>query len=149
MKPIQISLAIAAPLELVFQAVSDVRNFREAVPHIVNIEFLSDQQVGVGTRFLETRLMNGREQTVELEVAEYVDNDRVRMISDEGGTIWDTLFTFTEHPDNVQLEMQMDIKPHTLFARIITPLIRGMVVKGVESDMNSLKTFCETKSEQG
>lgn len=148
MKPICISLAIAAPLDVVFQAVSDVRNFREAVPHIVNIEFLTDQQVGEGTRFLETRLMNGREQTVELEVAEYVDNDRVRMISDEGGTIWDTLFTFADHSDSVQLDMQMDIKPHTLFARIITPLIRGMVVKGVESDMNALKKHCEAKSKQ-
>lgn len=38
------------------------------------------QQVGVGTRFRETRLMNGREQAVELEVAEYTENKCVRMI---------------------------------------------------------------------
>ena len=148
MKPINVSLAIAAPLELVFQTVSDVRNFRDAVPHIINIEFLSDQHVGAGTRFLETREMNGREQTVELEVAEYVDNDRVRMISDAGGTVWDTMFRLSNQADSVQLEMQMDIKPHTLFARIITPLIRGMVVKGVESDMQALKAYCERKSKQ-
>ena len=148
MKPICLSRTIAAPLELVFQTVSDVRNFREAVPHITNVEFLSDQQVGAGTRFRETRLMNGREHTVELEVAEYVDNDRVRMISDAGGTIWDTLFTVSEGPENVTLEMQMDIKPHTFRARIMTPLIRGMVVKGVESDMDAVKSYCESKGEQ-
>lgn len=148
MKPIHISRTIAAPLDLVFQTISDVRNFRDAVPHITRVEFLSDQQVGAGTRFRETRSTNGREQTVELEVAEYTENDRVRMISDAGGTIWDTLFTVSKETDKVSLEMQMDIKPHTLFARIVTPLIRGMVVKAVESDMDSVKLFCESKHEQ-
>ena len=147
MKPIHISRTIAAPLDLVFQTVSDVRNFRDAVPHITHVEFLSDQQVGAGTRFRETRLMNGREHTVELEVAEYIDNDRVRMISDAGGTIWDTMFTVSKGSDNVSLEMQMDIKPHKLFARIMTRLIRGMVVKGVKSDMDAVKAFCESKRE--
>ena len=147
MKPIHFSRTIAAPLDLVFQTVSDVRNFRDAVPHITHVEFLSEQQVGAGTRFRETRLMNGREHTVELEVAEYIDNDRVRLISDAGGTIWDTTFTVSKGSYNVELEMQMDIKPHTLFARIITPLIRGMVVKGVTSDMDAVKAFCESKRE--
>ena len=147
MKPIQISRTINAPLDLVFHTVSDVRKFREAVPHITQVEFLSEQQVGAGTRFRETRSMNGREHTIELEVAEYVENDRVRMISDAGGTIWDTVFTVSKGADNVQLEMQMDIKPHKLLAKIMTPLIRGMVVKGVVSDMDAIKTFCESKNE--
>ena len=149
MKPIQTSRTIAAPLDLVFQTVSDVRNFRDAVPHITHLEFLSDQQVGTGTRFRETRLMNGREHSIEIEVAEYINNDRVRMISDAGGTIWDTVFTVSEVSGNVTLEMTMDIRPHTLLARIMTPLIRGMVVRSVESDMEAVKAFCESKREQG
>ncbi|MCP4890026.1 MAG: hypothetical protein GY904_25910 [Planctomycetaceae bacterium] len=147
MKPIHTARTIIAPLDLVFQTVSDVRNFREAVPHITKVEFLSEQEVGVGTRFRETRVMNGREQTVELEVAEYVKDVRVRMISDAGGTVWDTMFTVSENVENVVVEMQMDIKPHTLFARIINPLIRGMIVRAVESDMDAVKAFCESKSE--
>lgn len=143
MKPIQISKTIEAPVEVVFQTVSDVRNFRKAVPHITNIEFLTDQQVGVGTRFRETRLMNGSEQSVELEVAEFAENDRVRMISDAGGTIWDTLFTVTQDGEHSTLQMEMDIKPHTWFARLTTPFIRGMVVKGVETDMDAVKAYCE------
>lgn len=147
MKSIQITRTIAAPVDLVFETISDVRNFRNAVPHITNIEFVTEQQVGVGTRFKETRMMKGSEQTVELEVAEFVENDRVRMISDAGGTIWDTLFTVAADGDNTTLEMEMEIKPHTFFARIITPFIRGMVVKGVEADMDAVKAYCEEKRE--
>ncbi|WP_372896002.1 SRPBCC family protein [Stieleria sp.] len=135
---------IQAPLTVVFQAVSDVRNFRKAVPHITDVEFLSEQQHGVGTRFRETRLMKDREQSVELEVAEFVDNDRVRMVSDAGGTIWDTLFSVSQVGEAVELKMQMDIRPHTFLARLMIPLIRGMVVKGVESDMDAVKSYCES-----
>ncbi|MEL7497489.1 MAG: SRPBCC family protein [Planctomycetota bacterium] len=146
MKSIHITRTIDAPLELVFQTVSDVRNFSKAVPHIQKIEFITEQQSGAGTRFRETRLMNGRESTVELEVTELIENDRVRMISDAGGTIWDTVFTVSQVADKVTLDMNMDVRPHTLMARIMTPWIRGMVVKGVENDMDAIKQFCESKS---
>ena len=143
MKPIYLSRSITAPLSLVFETVSDVRNFRKAVPHITKIEFLTDQQVGAGTRFLETREMHGREQTVELEVAEYVEPKRVRMVSDAGGTVWDTVFIVNQDVDHVTLEIQMDVKPHTLAAKITVPLIKGMVAKAVGSDLDAVKTYCE------
>ena len=148
MATIHVKKTIEAPLELVFQAIADVRNFQKAVPHITNIDFLTDQQVGVGTRFRETRIMKGREETVELEVAEYVENDRVRMIADAGGTIWDTVFTVSESAGSVLLDMKMDARSYTLLARIITPLIRGMVFKGVESDMDAVKEYCEASSKK-
>ncbi len=143
MKPICTTRMIQAPRELVFQTIADVRNFQKAVSHIVLIEFLTEQQHGVGTRFRETRIMNGREQSVDLEVAEFVDNDRVRLVSDAGGTIWDTLFTVSDAPDGVQMNMHMDVRPYKFFARIVMPLIRGMVVKNVESDMDAVKAYCE------
>jgi hypothetical protein len=144
MKPICVSRTIKAPLDVVFRTVSDIRNFRKALPHITNVEFLSDQQFGTGTRFRETRLMNGREQKFELEVVDYRENDGVRIRSDAGGTIWDSEFTVSQVRDNVELKMRMDAKAYTLFARIMNPLIRGMVVKGVESDMDAVKSFCES-----
>lgn len=143
MKPIVATRTIKAPLDLVFQTVSDVRNFRAAVPHIVKIEFLSDQQVGVGTRFRETRVMHGREQAVEIEIAEHVENERVRMVSDAGGAIWDTEFSLSKAGGDVELNMRMDVRPYRFLARMMIALIRGMVAKGVESDMDAVKSFCE------
>ena len=45
------------------------------------------------TRFRETRVMKGREASTVLEVTEYESPRRIRLVSDEGGTIWDTVFT--------------------------------------------------------
>ena len=146
MKSIITTRTIEAPLEFVFETISDVRNFRKAVPQIIKIEFLTDQQQGVGTRSRETRMMNGSEQTVDLEVAELVENQYVRMVSDAGGTIWDTLFKVSPSDGGVELTMQMDVKPYTLFARIMNFFIRGVVVKAVARDMDSVKSFCESAS---
>ena len=89
----KISLTMEAAPEEVFSTVSDISNYTRAVPQLVRVEFLTEQKVGMGTRFRETRLMRGREATTELEVTEYVANERVRFVSDAGGTIWDTVFT--------------------------------------------------------
>jgi uncharacterized protein YndB with AHSA1/START domain len=143
MKPILAIRTISAPLELVFQTVSDVRNFCKAVPHITKIQFLSDQQQGVGTRFRETRLMNGREHAVDLEVVEFVPNERVRLKSDAGGSIWDTVFLVSQAGSAVELKMQMDVRPYKFLAKTMNFIIRGMVGKGVESDMDAVKLYCE------
>ena len=56
---------IDAPPDRVFRTVAHIDHFREAVPHITNVEYLSETQTGVGTRFRETRVMRGREASTK------------------------------------------------------------------------------------
>jgi len=135
---------IDAPVDAVFQTVSNVENMAKAVPHIVKTEFLSDVRSGVGARFRETRVMNGREGTTVLEVTEYAENEHIRIVADEGGTVWDTVFTVEADGDGTRLEMVMDAKPYQLKAKLMTPMIMGMIKKAVESDMDAVKSYCES-----
>lgn len=139
-----VSRSIAAPPERVFEAVAHIENFSRAVPGIIDVEFLSDARTGVGTRFRETRLMKKRETTTELEVTEYEPPERVRLVSDEGGTIWDTVFTVAPTGTGSDLTMVMDARPHRLLARIVTPLLKGTIAKAIESDMDAIKDYCES-----
>ena len=140
----------AAP-EAVFSTVSDISNFSEAVPHLVRVEFLTDQRVGVGARFRETRVMRGREATTELEVTEFVANERVRMVSDQGGTIWDTVFTVTPLGDGggTRLDMVMDARPYRIMSRLMVTLIKGVVTKAIAADMDAVKAYCEGGGDPG
>lgn len=88
--------------------------------------------------------MNGREGSTVLEVTEYEENERVRIVSDAGGAIWDTLFTTRPTNDGTELAMAMEAKPHTLLARISTPMIKGMVTKAIQADLDAVKEYCET-----
>ena len=135
---------IKAPIERVFEGVAHIENFQKAVPDIVRVEFVSESRTGVGTRFRETRRMGSKEVTVELEVTDYVANESVRIVSDAGGTIWDTTFRVSSKGDGeVELAMEMEDKAYKLLARIFNPRIRPMVRKGVESDLDAVKAFCE------
>ena len=135
--------AINAPVEKVFETVAHIENFSEAIPHITNVEMLSDVKRGVGAKFRETRVIKGKEGKATLEVTEYVENERVRFVSDEGGVIWDSVFTFTPEGEGSTIALEMEAKPYKFMSRLMTPIVMGIVSKAVASDMDAIKTYCE------
>lgn len=143
MTSLTVRKTIGAPIGLVFDTVSDINNFSQAVPHIVRAEILSEVEKGVGTRFRETRLMRGKEATTELEVTEYEPNDRVRIVADSHGTVWDSLFTVREVDGGTELEMTMEARAHSFVARMMNPLVIKTIAGAVEGDMDCVKEYCE------
>ena len=141
---ITVNRRIEAPVSVVFKTVADIREMSEALPHVVRYEFLTDSQVGAGTRFRETRLMNGKEATTELDVAEFVLNDHVRMVADSHGAVWDTTFSVAEQNGGTDLTVVMDARSYKLMAKIMNVLFKGMIAKAVERDMDLVKSYCES-----
>lgn len=135
---------IAAPAEVVFNTVAHIEEFQQALPHIIEVEFLTEQRTGVGTRFRETRLMQGKHHVTELEVTEYQPPHRVRMVTEAGGTIWDTLFTVEDREGGTRLELSMDANATKLMARIVNPLIKAFVQHAIDGDMDRVKKYCES-----
>jgi carbon monoxide dehydrogenase subunit G len=143
----EIQKTIYAPKEKVFETISNIDNFSKAVPHIKEIIYITEQTKGVGTKFSETRVMKGREATTVLEVTDYLENEHIRMLSDSGGTIWDSLFTVESIEDNkTSLTLLMTAKPYKFMSKIITPLIKSMVAKAIHSDMEAIKEYCEKQA---
>ncbi len=134
---------IEAPQARVFRAVAHPEEFSEAVPSIMNVEFLSANRTGKGTRFRETRLLRGKESSVELEVTEYEPFGRVRFVSDTHGTVWDTVFTVTPDGSGTLLATRMDATARGVFPRIVNLLIKGMVRRAIEADLDAVKAYCE------
>lgn len=141
----ELSRTIDAPVGVVFSTIADISNYSKAVPHIVNVEFLSEVRTGVGARFRETRKMGGRSATAELEVTEFVPNERVRIVSDQGGAVWDTVFTVTSAEDGraTRLDVAMEARPHRFLARLLTPLTKGFVARAISADLNAVKIYAE------
>jgi uncharacterized protein YndB with AHSA1/START domain len=140
----EVQRTIAAPADLVFAAVADVEHFSRAVPDIERVEFVSDTRAGVGTRFRETRVMRGRAATVELEITEFVPPERVRLLSEAGGVQWDSVFEVAgAGAGSTRLALVMKATPLTFAARLMTPLMKGMVRKAIASDMDAVKDYCE------
>lgn len=140
----EVQRTISAPADLVFAAVADAEHFTRAVEDIERVEFVSDTRAGLGTRFRETRVTRGRESTVELEITEFVRPERVRFLSEAGGVEWDTVFTVKTRGDgDTRLTMVMEATPLTFPARLMMPLMKGMVRKAIAGDMDAIKAYCE------
>lgn len=140
------SRQIKAPVEIVFSAITDLEKFPDKNPDIVKIEILSEQKTGIGTRFIEIRRMGKREGSTELECTEYVENELVRFVADQGGTIWDSVFTTSAKDGGTELTLEMDARPYKLMPKIIMPMILGMIAKAVEKDMDAVKEYCEREA---
>lgn len=147
MTQIQVIRFIKAPVETVFGVFSDVTVLAKAVPHMKKVEFLTEQKSGLGTRFRETRLMGSREMQTELEITEFVRDDRIRMIADSHGTVWDTIFQVAADEDGTKLTTTMCARAHKILPRLMNPFMKRLFKKGVEKDMDLVKEFCE--SDQG
>lgn len=141
--------AVAARPETVFRAVTDVEHLPELDDQIVGIEFLTDQRSGRGTRFRETRSMNGREMVTELEITEWVEGERARMVADTHGTVWDTLFTVRPDGAGCVLVIDMDARPHKLLPRIMNPLMKRFFRKGIEGHVEKVRAHCERVEKAG
>ena len=88
--------------------------------------------------------MGRRRASTELEVTEYVKDERVRIVSDAGGAVWDTVFTTEDQGGGTSLVMHMEARPHTFLARFFTPLMARSVEKAVGADMDAVKAHLES-----
>ncbi|MDX1642399.1 MAG: SRPBCC family protein [Balneolaceae bacterium] len=143
---VTISRRIHASVKTVFRTISDIRNFSNAVPDVVDVEFLTDQKTGVGTRFKETREFRGREMSTVLEVTEYEENEKIRLISDAQGTVWDSTFIVEDLEGSTELTLVMKAKPYKFFARIMNLFMKGFMKKALAKDMDAVKNYCEKRS---
>jgi carbon monoxide dehydrogenase subunit G len=146
MSSVTIIRTIHAPVDLVFQTISDIQNFSKVVPDIVKYEYLSDTKTGVGTRFRETRLMKGKEISTDLEVTEYHPNERIRMVTDSHGTVWDSVFTVHQKGKDTVLNLTMTANAYKIMPKLINPIMKGFFKKSLEKDVDAVKIYCETKS---
>ncbi len=145
MATITVIRSIQAPAEIVFQTVADPRRFAQVIAGVTQVELLSETTSGAGTRFRQSRVMNGKETTMDFEVTEYVENQRIRIVNETHGTVWDSLFTLDSSNTSTRLTMRMETRSRRLLPRLLMPLVCLFVKKAVEKDIDAVKAYCEPR----
>lgn len=144
MPTITVSRDIDATPDTVFRAVSDIEHLPDTSDDILAVEFLTEQRVGAGTRFVETRSMNGSEMKTELEVVSYdADARTVRMVTDSHGTIWDTTMTVEQRNGHATLTLKLDALGSTWLKRVMNIVMWPFFKRGMASHLDKLAGYCE------
>ena len=121
------------------------------------MRFLTDNETGVGARFLETRRFSGVQalfakvfglSATESEVTGFEDGRMVRLLTKEAGALWHTTFTVTPNAndDEAQLDMLVRIEPVSFMGKLVTPFLRPAAVKGITADVEAVKAYVEAGS---
>jgi hypothetical protein len=150
---------IYAPHDVVFSAVADARAFAGAVPGVIAVEFLSDVRSGPGTRFrrirstpvsVDNRVARHRGdidqseiEVSDFEVTEYIKNERLRIVNETRGAVWDSIFTITPIPNATLLSMRSEVRSHPFIARLVMPIVAFFRRKAIEAEINAVKVYCE------
>jgi len=99
------TIVIDRPIEEVFDFATDLNNASKVMPNVTKVEMLTAGSMKPGAKFKETRLMNGKERSMVIEVVEHarpsVHAARARMM----GMVASFTFRFFAEGAGTRVEM--------------------------------------------
>ena len=128
MKEVVVRRVLPAPPEKAFAACTDLEAAPDRIRAIVKMEVLGGGEIGVGTRFRETRVMFGREATEEMEITDWAPPKGFVVEARSHGTHYRTVYSFEpEGADATTVTLRFGAEPQTFFAKIMGFVFSGMM----------------------
>ncbi|MCB1519659.1 MAG: SRPBCC family protein [Hyphomicrobiaceae bacterium] len=139
-------IEIKAAPETVFAMLSRIECWPHIIPAIVDVEVVTSGPVQSGTRFLETRDIHGRRETVEMTVAEYEAPRRLVMTAEAHGTRYRIAHDIDGERERTLLRISFSGEPVSIAARLLAPigtLFAPSVRQHIRSDLEALRRAVE------
>jgi hypothetical protein len=142
MPTVAVSNEIDAPLDRVFDTFTDIEHGPAHVSGIKKLEMLSPGPVHIGTRWLETREVMGRLDTVEMEITSFERNRMYTITHYKAGVRIDTTFRFEPAGNGTKVTVEFDLGSGGFPPGLLAPLgwaIAGKVENVLNTDLADLK----------
>lgn len=140
---IQAESIIPASKSKCFEAFSDLATLSEKVKAITKIEILTSGNIGVGTKFKETRVMFGKESSEVMEITMFEPDSHIREEAHSGGMHYISDWRFEEKDGRTLVSITFNTKAETTIAKIMSPLfffMAGSLKKAFVTDLADMKT---------
>ncbi|PAE12886.1 hypothetical protein CHI02_08405 [Niallia circulans] len=126
------SVIICEPIEEVFAYFANMANASEYMNKVVSTEKLTNEPIGVGTKYKEIRNVRGNTVSAEIEYLTFDKNIGFLRRSSSNGLIVDYAYRFSEIPEGTQVEFEGTV--HVKGLKML--LMRKFLVKMVKSEDN-------------
>ncbi|WAH95830.1 SRPBCC family protein [Arthrobacter sp. MMS18-M83] len=100
-----LSQHVNASREKVWAVISDIPGSARTLSGVKAIQMLSEGPYGEGTRWKETRVMMGREETVEMQVSQSDPPGSTTVTARQGGADYTNRFTLKEQDGGTELTL--------------------------------------------
>lgn len=126
----------------VFDFITDPENAPTVMPSVRSMVKLTEGPLRAGTRYRETRLMNGREEQAELEVVTYEPPEKYEIKNVTEGI--ETVYRYTFHPevDGTRVDLVCELKAGGV-RRLMLPMVVAILKKEDGDHLQRLKKVME------
>jgi uncharacterized protein YndB with AHSA1/START domain len=136
---------IARSPKEVFDFITDSENAPKIAPNIKSMVKLTESSVGVGTRYRETRLMNGKEEQTELKIVDFEPNQRYAMKNVTEGVQTVYGYTFQPEKDGTRVDLVCELSASGI-KKLMLPLVASILKKEDGDHLQRLKKVMEDGS---
>ena len=147
MASVTVTEHIRAPREQVFAKLIDYENFPDFISAITSVELLTEGEIGVGTRFRETRVMFGKEASEEMEIVEFERPSRLVYTAASHGCSYRSTHELTEKDGGTELSMTFEGRGVSFMGKVMSGLMGWMMKsacrKAIVKDFADLKSALE------
>jgi carbon monoxide dehydrogenase subunit G len=144
----KVSRIINVPKQQVYTGLLDLDAAKSWMQGFVRLERLDNGPMQVGSQWLETRKMYGKEATEHFEVVELNPSEKIVLrVDGTKGTSGKVVFVFTyvlaPAADGTEITLNGEINGLTGISKLFGKLMVGTFSKACAKDLDALKTFLE------
>ena len=146
---LSVFVEIEKPLEDVWKAIIDFKNCSSYIASIVKLEIIDEpKDTLIGFKWIETRVMFGKEATETMWITDYVENEYYQTRAESHGSIYISRLSIEREENHTKLTMSFSAEAQTFFVKMFS-LCMGFVIKGsmkkaLIKDLNDIKTHVES-----
>jgi uncharacterized protein YndB with AHSA1/START domain len=129
----------------VFDFITASENAPKVVASVKSMVKLTEGPVRVGTRYRETRLMDGKEHQAELEVVEYEPGQSYAMKNVTEGIETVYRYVFQSENDGTRVDLVCEVKASGL-KKLMLPMVVSILKKEDGDHLQRLKQAMEKDS---
>ena len=133
---------INAPQTVVFDETIGTKNHKAIMPEGSSMEQITDGEIGVGTRFSETRVMNGKPATSELEVTGFERPNYYAVTNETSGVTTTYHYRFSAENDGTRINLEADVSAKGV-KKLMVPIVVGILKKEDDGHLAKLKQVIE------
>ena len=140
------STRVNAPPDRVFDVFTDFENAPENVRGIKALELLTPGPLKKGSRFRQTRVISGHEETEEMEVTDFRPGESYSVGGESHGARYAGTMKVSPDGKGSKVEMRFTFTPISVFAKLMGFMAQGMVdsfKKALQQDLEDLKKVAE------
>jgi len=137
------SIIIEKPLEEVFEYASSMEHAPKYMPAVNRMERLTWDEVGVGSKFRETRWIRGKEVEAEVEIIKFEPNRSFSTKTNSNGLVTIYEYNFEEIVEGTQVQFKAYVQTKGFMMKLTKGLLVKMLSAEEDGHLRNLKELLE------